>query len=94
MGVTAYFIGLALSIATMIILKVVWKLIKKFTFKIMLRLDDVGGFAQQMHSKARRSSMLHLPVTTTQPQQQQQQHIVDTEPIIYVLCIVVHEKNM
>ncbi len=91
MGATAYFIGLASSIASMIVLKVVWKLIKKFTFKIMLRLDDVGGFAQQMHSKARRSSMLHLPVTTTQPQQQ---HTVDTEPIIYVLCIVVYEKNM
>jgi hypothetical protein len=84
MGATAYFIGLALSIASMIVLKVVWKLIKKFTFKIMLRLDDVGGFAQQVHSKTYRSSMMHIIPDAAPP----------VEPEIYVLCVIVHEKNM
>lgn len=84
----AYITGLAVSILTMVILKCGWMLLKKFTVKVMLRLDDIGGFAQQMQARSRRSVLSRtgsLSTITAEP---------DPQHKVYVVCIVMHDKNM
>lgn len=78
---SAYFVGLALSISSMIAMKVAWKLFKRFSFKVMLKLDDVGGFAQQMNSRKRSSMVQIIPPPSPE------------EPKMYILCVVLHEKE-
>jgi len=74
-----YFISIALSISTMIAMKVAWKVFKNFSFRIITKLDEVGSFAQQM-SRVKRSSMVQIIPPPTE------------EPKMHILCVVMHEK--
>lgn len=80
-----YMVGFAVSIITMLVLKGAWMLIKKFTVKVMMKLDDVGGFAQQLQAKSRRQMIQRT--NSLNPDDH-------PEPKIYVLCIVMHDKSL
>lgn len=82
---SSYLIGFLISILTMVLMKAAWYIIKKFSVRVMMKLDDVGGFAQQLQAKSRRSTLQRT--YTLNPDDH-------PDPKIYIFCIVMHDKNM